>query len=467
VSDSQKNSKIVLPTESNRREFIKIAGATSAAAAFTVPSVHAEEKEIHTIQVALVGCGGRGTGAAANALNVPNARTKLVALADVFQHRLDYSYKAISRNFESTPDKVDVPQERQFLGFDAYKQAMDSLNPGDVVILATPLAFRWVHYQYAIDRGIHVFMEKPVIADGPSAKRMFELAKRADEKNIKSAVGLMVRHCRGRQELHKRIQNGEIGDIIAMRAYRMHGPVASAFSTKKPEDKQEVMWQIERFHSFIWASGGCFSDFYIHQIDETSWMKNAWPVKAQALGGRHYRGDFVDQNFDTYSVEYTYPDGSKLFFNGRTMLGCRNDFSSVVHASKGSAFVSSSGHTPGKVRTFEGQKQSRREVVWAYPQPEQNPYQLEWNDLVDAIINDKPYNEVPRGVEASLVTSMGRMAAHTGQEITYEQMLHCDQEFAPSVDKLTPDGPAPVQPDADGRYPVPEPGRGTEYEYTT
>jgi len=449
----------------NRRDFIKMAGAASALSAFAVPHVHAEEKEVGKIQVALVGCGGRGTGAAADSLNVPGGCTKLVALADVFQHRLDGSYRALNRTFQENKDKVDVPQERQFVGFEAYKQAMDALNPGDIVILATPLAFRWVHYQYAIDKGLNVFMEKPVIADGPSAKKMIALAELADKKNIKSAVGLMVRHCRGRQELHERIQNGEIGDIVCMRAYRMHGPVASAFSTPKPEDKSEVMYQIERFHSFLWASGGCFSDFYIHQIDETSWMKNAWPVKAQALGGRHYRGDFVDQNFDTYAVEYTYADGSKLFFNGRTMLGCRNDMSSVVHGSKGSAIVSTSGHTPGKVRTFKGQNQNRREVAWAYPQPEQNPYQLEWNDFVGAIVNDQPYNEVPRGVQASLVTSMGRMAAHTGQEVTYEQMLQCEQEFAPNVDKLTADGPAPVMPNEEGKYPVPMPGQNRDVEY--
>ena len=454
------------PFETNRRQFIQAAGAATALAALAVPRVHAQEKNIDTLQVALVGCGGRGTGAAANALSVPNARTKLVAMADVFGHKLDQSFSALQQNFKGAPDKVAVPKDHQFLGFDAAKSAMDTLKPGDIVILATPLAFRWVHYQYAIDRGLHVFMEKPVIADGPSAKRMLELAKKADDKNIKSAVGLMVRHCRGRQELHQRIQNGEIGDIINMRAYRMHGPVASCFSTRKPPEKEsEVLWQIERFHSFLWASGGLFSDFYIHQIDETSWMKNAWPVKAQALGGRHYRGDFVDQNFDTYAVEYTYEDGSKLFFDGRTMLGCRNDMSSVVHGSKGSAIVSTAGHTPGKVRIFSGQRQDRDEVVWAYPQPEQNPYQLEWDDLVDAIIHNKPYNEVPRGVEASLVTSMGRMAAHTGQEITYEQMLNCPHEFAPDVDKMTADGAAPVLPDADGKYPVPQPGILTDIEY--
>lgn len=449
----------------NRRSFIQTVGAASALGTMAVPHVHAVERNIDTVNLALVGCGGRGTGAAADALHASNAQLKLTAMADVFQHRLDQSHGAIKNEFKNAPEKVDVPKSNQFVGFDAYKEAMDVLNPGDIVIFATPLAFRWVHYAYAIEKGLHVFMEKPVIADGPSAKKMLELSALADAKNLKTAVGLMVRHCRGRQELHKRIQDGEIGDIINMRAYRMAGPTASAFSNPMPEGKKELMWQIERFHSFLWASGGAFSDFYIHQIDETSWMKNAWPIKAHGLGGRHYRNDCVDQNFDTYAVEYTYEDGTKLFFDGRCMPGCKNDMSSVVHGTKGSAIVSTSGHYPGRVRTFSGQRQNRREVVWAYPQPETSPYRLEWIDLVDAVINDKPYNEVPRGVEASLVTSMGRMAAHTGQEITYDQMLNCPHQFAPNVATMTPDSDAPVVADENGKYPVPQPGVITEFEY--
>ena len=452
--------------QTSRRSFIKTAGAATALGSLAFPHVYAQEDSNDTINVALVGCGGRGTGAAADALHQTYKPLRLVAMADVFEHKLERSITALEDEFAESPEKLAVPEAHRFLGFDGYKNALDVLRPGDIAIFATPLAFRWVHFQYAIERGVHVFMEKPVIADGPSARRMLELAKLADEKNLKCAVGLMVRHCRGRQELHERIQNGEIGDIINMRAYRMHGPVGSCFSERRPDDKpSELMWQIERFHSFIWASGGLFSDFYIHQIDETSWMKNAWPVKAQALGGRHYRENFVDQNFDTYAVEYTYEDGSKLFFDGRTMLGCRHHMSSVVHGSKGSAIVSTSGHTPGKVRIFSGQRQHRRDVVWAYPQPEKNPYRLEWFDLVDAIVNNKPYNEVPRGVEASLATSMGRMAAHTGQEITWEQMRDCPDEFAAGVADFTPDSAAPVLADADGRYPVPEPGRNVESEY--
>ncbi len=451
--------------QTDRREFIKIAGAASALTAFVVPRVFGQAGANHNLQIALVGCGGRGTGAVVDALTAASYPTKLVAMADVFQHRLDESYNALEQQYQSKPESIQVTEDKKFVGFDGYKKAMDVLRPGDIVILATPLAFRWVHFQYAIDKGLNVFMEKPIVADGPSAKRMLDLAKKADEKNLKVAVGLMIRHCRGRQELHKRISDGEIGDLIAMRAYRMHGPVGSCFSTRKPKDRDELPWQIERFHSFIWASGGLFNDFYVHQIDEVCWMKNAWPIKAQALGGRHFRGDYVDQNFDNYSVEYTFDDGSKFFFDGRTMIGTRNDMSSVVHGTKGSGIVSTSGHFPGKCRTFKGQNQEKAAQIWAHPQPEQNPYVLEWQDLIEAITQDKPYNEVPRAVEACLVSNMGRMAAHTGQEITFDQILNCPHDMAPGVAEFTIKGPAPVMPNEDGKYPVPMPGKNTDREY--
>ncbi len=445
----------------SRRQWLKNTGRAAAAttlAAAMVPPVHAAQDS--TIRVALIGCGGRGTGAAANALSVKSGPIKLVAMADVFDNRLKGSFTNLKKRFG---DQVDVPEDHQFVGFDGYRKAMDCLRPGDVAIFATPPAFRWVHFTYAIEKGIHVFMEKPVTVDGPTSRRMYELAKQAEAKNLKVGVGLMVRHCRGRQELLQRIGSGEIGDIVAMRAYRMAG--RSAAVGPKPDGYTELLYQIRWFHSFLWASGGVFSDYYIHQIDECSWMKGAWPIKAHATGGRHYRGDAVDQNFDNYSIEYTYPDGTKLFYYGRNMSGCHNEFASYVHGTQGSAIVSTSGHTPGRVRTFKGYTLQKETLIWAYPQPEANPYQLEWDDLIEAIRQDKPYNEVERGVRASLTASMGRMAAHTGQIITYEQILECPHEFAPDVDKLTMDSPAPLQTDAEGKYPVPMPGIKRDREY--
>jgi hypothetical protein len=232
------------------------------------------------------------------------------------------------------------------------------------------------------------------------------------------------------------------------------------------------MYQISRFHSFLWLSGGNYSDFYIHGIDNLCWMKNAWPVRAMALGGRHYRQSpegitYVDQNFDTYAVEYTYADGTKFYYEGRCMTGCNDLYSTYLHGSKGMAIVSKSGDCGMPSSLYKGQLPKSGERIWeSKVAPEEaDPYLNEWNDLTAAIRKDLPYNEVKRGVEASLVTSMGRMAAHTGQEISYEDMLACEHEFAPGLDQLTMNSPAPLLADAKGRYPVPQPGFVTKREY--
>jgi predicted dehydrogenase len=454
----------------SRREFIKQTGtlaAASALAGMAVPYVHAAEN--NTIQIALVGCGGRGTGAAGNALSTNKGPLKLVAMADVFETRLKNSFREISRQFAA---KVDVPEDRKFVGFDAFKKAMDCLKPGDVVICATPPAFRWVHFTYAIQKGLNVFMEKPLTVDGPTSKRMFKLAEDATAKNLKVGVGLMSRHSRALEELAKRVHDGAIGELILQRGYRMHGPVGAFSSLPKPADENEMLYQIRRFHSFIWASGGNYSDFYIHIIDHLGWMKNSWPVKAQALGGRHYRQSpegvtYVDQNFDTYAVEYTYADGTKFNFDGRCMTGCNDIYSSYLHGTKGMAIASKSGDCGLPASLYKGQTPTSAGRLWESKvnDDERDPYLNEWNDLMDAIRNNKPYNEVKRGVEASLVTSMGRMAAHTGQEITFEDMLNCEHEMAPGLDKITAASPAPLQADKNGRYLVPQPGFVTKREY--
>jgi predicted dehydrogenase len=456
-------------TESNhpsRRSVLKAAGgvaAASALAAITAPQVYAAADE--TIRVALVGCGGRGTGAVENALRARGGPTRLVAMADVIKEKEQGSYDYLQNKFAK---QMDVPEDRRFIGFDGYKKAMDSLRPGDVVILATPPAFRWVHFTYAIQKGLNVFMEKPVTVDGPSTRRMLKLADDAKAKNLKVGVGLMCRHCDARHELYKRIKGGEIGDLTLLRAYRQKGPEATCFSLPKPSDeKSELLWQIKRFHSFLWLSGGSYSDFLIHNIDECCWMKDAWPVKASGSGGRHYRGAHVDQNFDVYSVEYTFADGAKLLLEGRTMSGCSQQFASFAQGTKGSAVISVSSHTPARCRIATGQDPlDKNKVAWQYPNKEEpNPYDLEWDHLLDAIRNDKPYNEVKRGAEASLVTSMGRMAAHTGRVVTWDEMLNCEHEFAPEAAELTLDGASPLVADKGGKYPVPQPGIQTKREF--
>jgi len=451
------------PASFSRRDLLKTTGKLVAAAAATqlvLPGAYASEE--NTIDLALVGCGGRGSGAINDALSIEGGPIKLKAMADVFDKNLSNSLKSLEG---AHADKLDVTPERKFIGFEAYRQAMDCLKPGDIVVLTTPPAFRWIHFAYAIEKGLNVFMEKPVTVDGPTSKKMLELAAKASEKNLKVGVGLMCRHSTARNELFKRVQDGEIGDLNLLRAYRMHGPVGSAFVPPYRGEISEVLYQIAHFHGFLWASGGCFSDFYIHNMDECCWMKNDWPVKAQASGGRHYRGDFVDQNFDNYSVEYTFKDGCKMMLYGRTMPNVKQEFATYIHGSKGSAVVSENGHFPAKSRTYSDQKFDKSKLLWRYPTNEQSPYRTEWIDLVDAVRNDKPYNEVPRGVKSSLTASMGRMAAHTGQEITFDEMLNCEHEFAPGLNEINADKPAPVQMTENGKYPIPAPGLKGRREY--
>ncbi len=447
----------------SRRNFLKTAGGTAAAAALlasTPTGVYAGED--NTIRVALVGCGGRGGGAAANALSVQNGPIRLWAMADVSEHNLKRRHKDLGNAYK---EKVEVPAERQFIGFDGYRKAMDTLRPGDVVILTTPPCFRWVHYAYAIEKGLNVFMEKPVTVDGPTSLRMLELNTEAIAKNLKVGVGLMCRHCDARRELFDRIQSGELGDITLLRAYRMAGPTGSAAVSSVPQGESELLYQIAHFHGFLWLSGGAVSDFLVHNIDECCWMKNDWPVEAKASGGRHYRGNMVDQNFDSYSIEYTFADGTKMLVNGRTMPGCFTEFASYAHGTKGLGVISTAGHSPARPRIYKGHNEDESKLQWAYPQPEANPYQLEWDHLIEAIRTDAPYNEVERGVMASAVTSMGRMAAHTGQVITLEQILHCPHEFAPGIGELTMESASPLPAREDGTYPIPMPGLVKNREY--
>ena len=339
-------------TAVSRRQWLKSTGRIAAATALAAsPSRTSMPPKSNTIQVALIGCGGRGTGAAGDALSVKNGPIKLVAMADVFQTASSTAASPTSK--KQFGDRVDVPQDRRFIGFDAYQKAMDCLKPGDVAILATPPAFRWAHFAYAIQKGLNVFMEKPVTVDGPTTRRMLQLAEESVEKNLKVGVGLMVRHCRGRQATQ---------DADRRRRDRRHRRHAGLSDERASGDHRPQAGQRQRtalpdraIPQFpLGQRRRAIATIYIHQIDECCWMKGAWPVQAQALGGRHFRGNSVDQNLDTYSIEYTFPDGAKLFYFGRNMSGCHDEFASYAQGSKGAAVISTSGHTPGRVRTFKG-----------------------------------------------------------------------------------------------------------------
>ncbi len=469
------NNPALPPQPTSRRAFLKTtaqaATAISALAGVALPAVHAQGSD--QIKIALIGCGGRGGGAAKNALSVQKGGAKLVAMADVFESKLNTAFASLKRDPEAGGD-VEV-DDNKFLGFDAFKHAIDTLRKGDVAIFTTPLAFRWVHFQYAIEKGVHVFMEKPLTCDGPSSRRMLTLAEQSVKKNLKVGVGLMSRHSRHLQQLHQRIQDGEIGDLLLLRGYRMQGGGGACLPRaldRRGKTLTELMYQISHFHSFLWLSGGSDSDFYIHHIDHLCWMKNAWPVKAQGLGGRHYKtnGDgveYADQNFDTYAVEYTFADGAKMYMDGRGIPGAKPVYNSWAQGTKGMAVVARANDCTGPSSTYKGQNPAAENRLWQSEVPREfnDPYKNEWIALLDAIRNDKPHNEVKRGVEASVVCNMGRLSTHTGQEISFDEALNHDHEYSPNTDKLTADGPSPLMPDANGRYPKPQPGQVKNREY--
>ena len=377
----------------SRRGFTQRLGQVAAAstlATLNAPAVHGAEG--NTIQFALVGCGGRGTGAVVDAFATKNGPLKLVAMADIFEDKLTRSYTSLKNRIG---DNMAVKDDHKFLGFDGYQKAMDVLKPGDVVILATPPAFRWVHFDYAIKKGLNVFMEKPVTVDGPTSRKMFELGEQSVRKNLKVGVGLMCRHCDARNELLRRIKDGQIGDIISMRAYRMHGPGGSAFTKKQVKNgitpqvvgdatqpMTEVMYQLRRFHGFLWASGGMYSDFYIHNIDECCMMKQAWPVKAQAVGGRHYRERLRRPEL-RHLLGRVHLRRRHQAAPGRPHDDRRVSASSPRTRTARRAWRSSPSkdHTPARSRIYSGHNPDPANLAWAYPETERNPYRVEWIDL--------------------------------------------------------------------------------------
>ena len=439
-----------------RREFLKTAAGATAATALAgvaVPRVYAAEN--NTIRLALIGCGGRGSGAVGNALSVPGEQVKLTAMADLFDDKLRRSHKALGKRFG---DRIDVPAERQFLGFDAYRKAIDCLRPGDVALLTTHAAFRPTHLDYAVQKGIHVFMEKTFAPDPAGVKQIIRAGETAEKKNLKIAAGLMCRHSSARQALIQKIRDGELGDVLLSRAYRMHGKNAlSPF----PQGENELLWQIRRAGRFLWGSSGLLLEMMIHQIDECCWIKDAWPVAAHGVGGRYVGSDDCSQNLDSYSVEYTFPDGSQALVTSRYINNCFNDFATYVQGTKCAAQFSGNVHAP-TVQIYKDRRIAADNVAWKPPRERINPWQAEWNVLLDAIRNDRPHNESRRAAMANYAAIMGRAAVNTGKIITLDETLASKFQFCPNVAELTTDSPAPVRADSQGRYPVPVPGKWVE-----
>lgn len=469
MSESQNN---VTP----RREFLKNTARLAAAttlAGVAVPHVHAGED--NTIQLALIGCGGRGNGAVANAMSAgglvlgedhgtkratgsaAGGPIKLVAMADLRPDRIESSHRALT---QLLGDRIDVPKDRQFLGFDAYRHAIDCLRPGDVAMLTTHAAFRAPHLEYAIEKGVNVFMEKDFAADPGGVKRMVRLAEAAEKKNLKIGAGLMCRHSSARQAMIEQIRDGAMGDIQLIRAYRMDpGYGMGPF----PGGQSELLWQLSPGHpyQFLWSSGGIFIELMIHQIDECFWIKDSWPVAAHGVGGRYAGSTDCSQNLDSYSIEYTFADGTKAAVTGRYIPNCHNDFATFVHGTKCAGQFSGPVHMP-VCQIYKDQNIERSNVAWKPEKETVNPWQAEWDVLLSAIRQDRPHNEARRAALSNLGAIMGRAAVHTGKIVTWDEAMASDFQFFADVDHLTADSPAPVQADEHGRYPAPVPGIWTE-----
>lgn len=395
----------------------------------------------------------RGTGAVGDAFSTTGGPVKLVATADLFEHRMQASLDNLTKTF---PENVDVTPERRFLGFDAYKKAIDCLGPGDVVLLTTHAAFRALHFEYAVSKGVNVFMEKSFAVDAPNVRRLLASAEISEKNNLKVAAGFMWRHCQARQAIIQQIHDGAIGDLHTLRIYRIE---PGHRWPPCPKDGNELMIQIQRACAFNWLAGGFHNDWHCHNIDVACWAKGAWPVSAQGFGGQccPEAGNLLDH----YAVEYTFEDGAKLFAFSRHMDGCWQTYSDYAHGTKGSAVIMTNLANP-KPRIFGSQKMTDEEVVWQYKGATPSAYQEEWQRLVDAIRQDRPHNEARRAAEANMVAIMGRMATHTGAFITWDEAIRSDFQYVADIDNMTADTPAPVQADSVGQYSAPRPGVARE-----
>jgi predicted dehydrogenase len=460
----------------SRREFFRQSGqlaAASALAGVSIPFVNAAADD--TIRLALVGCGGRGSGAIANAMSAgglvlgddsgtnramgagAGGPVKLVAMADLRQDRLDQAHAVLSQTLGQW---VDVPPERRFRGFDAYRRAIDCLKPGDVAVLTTHAAFRAPHLEYAVQKGVNVFMEKDFAADPGGIKRILKAGEEAEKKNLKIGAGLMCRHSSARQGLVQKIRDGAMGEVQLIRAYRMDpGYLMGPFA----KNENELLWQLSpgRPFQFMWSSGGIFIELMIHQIDECFWIKDSWPISAHGVGGRFAGSTDCSQNLDSYSIEYTFADGTKALVTGRYIPNCHTDFGTFIHGTKCAAKFSGNIHAPTSW-LYKDQRIEGGSIAWRSEKEKVNPWQAEWDVLLGAIRQNRPHNEARRAALSNLGAIMGRAAVHSGKVITWDEAMASNFQFCANVDALTTDSPAPVQADQQGRYPAPIPGKTVE-----
>ena len=430
-----------------RRAFLKTSSAIVAAGAAGIASTpslslarSAHVAGSNSVRIGLVGCGGRGTDAANQAMNTKSGDVNLVAMGDLFADRLDGALQGTSNEH---PEKVNVPENQRFVGFDAFEKVLQT--DCDLVILATPPGFRPLHFEKAVEAGKHVFMEKPVAVDAPGVRRVLAANKIAKEKNLLVQVGLQRHHEPAYIETIEKLQDGAIGDINFMRCYWNSGGVW--VNARKPEHT-ELEYQCRNWYYFNWLCGDHIVEQHIHNLDVCNWLKKGYPVTAQGQGGREVRKENIyGQIFDHHMIEFSYADGSKMLSQCRHIKDCATNVSEHAHGSEGYCDISA-----GKIFDLDGnltfESGGRR-----------GGHQQEHHNLFKDLAAGFRPNEGDYGALSTMTAIFGRMATYTGKEISWEQAFNSELSLC-NVDELVDlNSKAPIQPDSDGRYPIPVPGK--------
>ena len=429
--------------KSSRREFLQrstaAAGVALAGGLGVARSAHAAGSDL--IRIALIGCGGRGTGAARNALeNASHRNVKLVAMADAFQDRLAMCLKALKKR---CGDRVDVPPEQMFTGLDGFQKAIDC--DVDLVLLCTPPGFRPMQFEAAVKAGKQIFMEKPVAVDAPGVRRIMAANEEAKKKGLAVAVGHHLRHEVKHKEVIRRIHDGLIGPVQFMRAYFNSSGV---WTRPRREGQTEMQFQVNDWYYFTWLSGDHIVEQHVHDLDVMNWIAQAHPIEANGMGGRQVRmGEpYYGEIFDHHAVEYTYANGIKMFSQSRHIKNCWNSFSEHAHGTKG--YASIVGHGRGEIGVF-GQKP----LVW---QRGPDGHQIEHDDLFAALVAGKPYNEADYGASSTMTAILGRMATYSGKVVPWDEAINSELDLSPSG--YTWDAKPSVKPGPDGLYACAMPG---------
>lgn len=426
-----------------RRDFLKTSALVAGGVMlnqFAFAGGHSSTDD--TIKIALIGCGDRGTGAAFQALSTKQ-NIKLVAMADAFQDRMDNSYKVLSEKFK---EKVDVPAERRFVGFDGYQKA---IALADVVLLVTPPGFRPTHFEEAVKQGKHVFMEKPVAVDAPGVRKVLAAAELAKKKKLNVVVGLQRRYQANYRETLKRIQDGAIGEVMSGQVYWNSGGV---WVKKRQPQQTEMEYQMRNWYYFNWLCGDHIVEQHVHNIDIANWVKNAYPVSVQGTGSRAWRtGKDYGEIYDNHAVELTYADGAVIYSQCRHFEGIANRVDETFQGTKGRTYLSAGNN--GVIWDLKGKE------LFSHPtKGNANPYQTEHDELFAAIAKgDYKFADAERGAKSCFTAIVGRYATYSGQTIKWDEALQANNSLMP--DELSWTANPKLMPDANGLYPIPTPGK--------